>query len=60
MNILVREPTRITYHAATCLDNICTNIEGGSVRVVQPHFILSYAITTMKKKEVLVKTIQLF
>lgn len=49
MNILVREPTRITYHAATCLDNICTNIEGGSVRVVHPHFILSYAIPTMIK-----------
>lgn len=37
MNILVREPTRITYHSATCLDNVCTNIEGGSVQVVQPH-----------------------
>lgn len=37
LRMLVREPTRITYHSSTCLDNVFTNIEECTVQVVQPH-----------------------
>lgn len=37
LDIKVSQPTRITRDSATCLDNIFTNIEGGAVKVEQPH-----------------------
>ncbi|XP_044744624.1 uncharacterized protein LOC123306611 isoform X2 [Coccinella septempunctata] len=35
--ISINEPTRITQTSKTCLDNIFTNIENGTAKVIQPH-----------------------
>ncbi|KAK9889292.1 hypothetical protein WA026_004572 [Henosepilachna vigintioctopunctata] len=36
-NLLYREPTHITPHFATCLDNIISDIDGGSSTVCESH-----------------------
>lgn len=34
---IVSEPTREALLSSSCLDNIFTNVEGGQVRIMQPH-----------------------